>query len=49
MDMRFLESFVTVVDAGSIADAARRLDFAPTTIARQLRVDSNLLAQRFRG
>lgn len=37
MDMRFLESFVTVVDAGSIADAARRLNLAPTTVAQQLR------------
>lgn len=43
MDMRFLESFVTVVDAGSIADAARRLDLAPTTIAQQLRaLDADL-------
>ena len=37
MDMRFLESFVTVVESGSIADAARRLDLAPTTVAQQIR------------
>lgn len=37
MDIRFLLSFVTVVDSGSIADAARRLDLAPTTVAQQLR------------
>ncbi|CCN18192.1 probable LysR-family transcriptional regulator [Bordetella bronchiseptica MO211] len=32
MDMRFLRSFVTVAESGSIADAARRLDLAPTTV-----------------
>jgi DNA-binding transcriptional LysR family regulator len=37
MDIRFLESFVSVVEAGSIADAARRLDLAPTTVAQQIR------------
>lgn len=37
MDMRFLHSFVTVVDAGSIADAARRLDLPPTTVTQQMR------------
>lgn len=37
MDMRFLESFVTVVDAGSIAEAARRLNLPPTTVTQQLR------------
>jgi DNA-binding transcriptional LysR family regulator len=37
MDIRFLQSFVTVVDSGSIADAARRLDLAPTTVAQQMR------------
>ncbi|AOB26945.1 MULTISPECIES: LysR family transcriptional regulator [Bordetella] len=37
MDMRFLQSFVTVVESGSIADAARRLGLAPTTVAQQIR------------
>lgn len=37
MDTRFLETFVTVVDLGSIAEAARRLDLAPTTVAQQIR------------
>lgn len=37
MDMRFLQSFVAVVDSGSVAEAARRLDLAPTTVAQQLR------------
>ncbi|MEK0114936.1 LysR family transcriptional regulator, partial [Bordetella pertussis] len=37
MDMRFLHSFVTVAESGSIADAARRLGLAPTTVAQQIR------------
>nr|WP_315595372.1 LysR family transcriptional regulator [uncultured Cupriavidus sp.] len=37
MDTRFLQTFVTVVDMGSIAEAARRLDLAPTTVAQQIR------------
>jgi DNA-binding transcriptional LysR family regulator len=37
MDMRFLQSFVTVIESGSIADAARRLDLAPTTVAQQIK------------
>lgn len=37
MDMRFLQSFVTVVESDSIADAARRLDLAPTTVAQRIR------------
>ena len=37
MDMRFLQSFVAVVERGSIAEAARRLDLAPTTVAQQIR------------
>lgn len=37
MDSRFLQSFVTVVDFGSIADAARRLDLPATTVAQQMR------------
>ncbi|WP_116328275.1 LysR family transcriptional regulator [Cupriavidus taiwanensis] len=37
MDTRFLQTFITVVDMGSIAEAARRLDLAPTTVAQQIR------------
>lgn len=37
MDMRFLQSFVAVVDAGSMADAARQLNLAPTTVSQQIR------------
>jgi DNA-binding transcriptional LysR family regulator len=37
MDTRYLENFIAVVDAGSIAEAARQLDLAPTTLAQQLR------------
>ncbi len=37
MDLRFLKSFVMVLESGSIADAARRLDLAPTTVAQQIR------------
>jgi len=37
MDVRFLESFVTVVDCGSIAEAARRLNMTPAAVAQRLR------------
>jgi DNA-binding transcriptional LysR family regulator len=37
MDIRFLESFVTVADCGSIAEAARRLNLTPAAIAQRLR------------
>lgn len=37
MDTRFLQGFVAVVECGSIAEAARHLDLAPTTLAQQLR------------
>ncbi|MBN3802842.1 LysR family transcriptional regulator [Paraburkholderia sp. Ac-20336] len=37
MDTRFLQSFVAVVESGSIAEAARRLDVATTTVAQQIR------------
>lgn len=37
MDSRFLKSFIAVVDCGSIADASRRLDLPPTTVAQQMR------------
>ena len=38
MDTRFLESFVTVMDCGSIAEAARRLNLTPAGVAQQIRV-----------
>ncbi|MGI6247579.1 MAG: LysR family transcriptional regulator [Pseudochelatococcus sp.] len=37
MDIRFLESFVTVADCGSIAEAARRLNLTPAALAQRLR------------
>jgi DNA-binding transcriptional LysR family regulator len=37
MDTRFLQSFLAVVELGSIAEAARRLDLAPTTVTQQIR------------
>jgi DNA-binding transcriptional LysR family regulator len=37
MDTRFIQSFLAVVESGSIAEAARRLDLAPTTVAQQIR------------
>jgi DNA-binding transcriptional LysR family regulator len=37
MDVRFLETFVTIVDHGSIAEAARRLRLTPAAVAQRLR------------
>ena len=37
MDTRFLESLVTVVDCGSIAEAARRLNLTPAGVAQRIR------------
>jgi DNA-binding transcriptional LysR family regulator len=37
MDTRFLESFVTVVECGSIAEAARRLNLTAAAVAQRLR------------
>ena len=37
MDTRFLQSFVTVVECGSMAEAARRLDLTPAAIAARIR------------
>ena len=36
MDTRFLEAFVAVVDCGSIAEAARRLNLTPAGVAQQI-------------
>lgn len=37
MDTRFLESFIAVVDHGSIAEAARRLNLTPAAVAQRIR------------
>lgn len=36
MDTRFLESFVVVVDSGSVAEAARRLNISPAALAKRV-------------
>ena len=41
MDTRFLESFVTVFDCGSMAEAARRLNLTPAAIAQRIRALEN--------
>jgi DNA-binding transcriptional LysR family regulator len=50
MDTRFLESFVAVVEFGSIAEAGRRLNVTPAGIAQRVRVleeefGTNLIAR----
>lgn len=37
MDTRFLETFLAVVDTGSLAEAGRRLGLTPTAVAQRLR------------
>ncbi|MPT51084.1 LysR family transcriptional regulator [Delftia sp.] len=37
MDVRYVESFVTTVDCGSIAEAARRLDMTSAAVAARLK------------
>jgi DNA-binding transcriptional LysR family regulator len=37
MDTRFLSTFVTVVDCGSFAEAARRLHLTPAGLAQRIR------------
>ncbi|AEG94455.1 LysR family transcriptional regulator [Ramlibacter tataouinensis] len=37
MDTQFLQSFVMVVDAGSMAEAARRLDLTPAAVAARVK------------
>lgn len=37
MDTRFLQSFVTVVECGSMAEAARRLDLTPAAVAARIK------------
>ncbi len=54
MDTRFLQSFIHVVDSGSIAEAARRLDLTPASVAQRLKaleaaVGSKLVARAGRN
>ena len=37
MNIEYLQSFVTVVDAGSLAEAARRLDLTPAAMAARIK------------
>ena len=37
MDTQFLKTFVTVVDQGSMAAAARVLNITPAAVAQQIR------------
>ena len=37
MDTRFLESFIRVVELGSMAEAARRLDLTPAAVAQRVK------------
>ncbi|EHH67408.1 LysR family transcriptional regulator [Gluconobacter morbifer] len=37
MDTRFLESFIAIVERGSIADAARQLGLTPTAVAQRVK------------
>ncbi len=43
MDIRYLQSFVSVVEFGSIAEAARRLDLTPAAIAARVHALENEL------
>lgn len=36
MDTRFVESFVTVIESGSMAEAARRLNLTPAAVAQRI-------------
>ena len=37
MDTRFLESFIAIVERGSIADAARHLGLTPAAVAQRIK------------
>lgn len=45
MDTRFLESFLTVAECGSVAEAARRLNLTPAAVAQRLRALEKELGQ----
>ena len=38
METRFLDSFVTIAECGSMAEAARRLNVTPTALAQRVHV-----------
>jgi DNA-binding transcriptional LysR family regulator len=46
MDTHFLESFIAVVDLGSIAEAARRLDLTPAAVAQRIHALENEIGAR---
>ncbi|KGJ02644.1 DNA-binding transcriptional regulator, LysR family [Paracoccus halophilus] len=46
MDIRFLETFITIADCGSIAQAARRLNRTPAALAQRLRALEQELGHR---
>lgn len=46
MDSRYLQNFILVVEVGSIAEAARRLDMTPATLAQRLRTLESALGAR---
>jgi DNA-binding transcriptional LysR family regulator len=46
VDTRFLESFIAVVDNGSIAEAARRLDLTPAAVAKRIRALEHQIGAR---
>lgn len=45
MDIGFLETFIAVVDCGSIAEAARRVNLTPAALAQRLRTLEEELGQ----
>jgi len=46
MDSRYLQNFILVVELGSIAEAARRLDMTPSTLAQRLRTLESAVGAR---
>jgi DNA-binding transcriptional LysR family regulator len=46
VDTRFLESLITVVDCGSMAEAARRLNLTPAGVAQRIRALENEIGTR---
>jgi DNA-binding transcriptional LysR family regulator len=46
MDTRFLDSFVTVIESGSLAEAARRLKLTPAAVAQRVRALENDIGTR---
>lgn len=46
MDTRFLESFVVVVESGSVAEAARRLNISPAALAKRIHAVETEIGKR---